>query len=253
VSRIRLFCSRKRLEEGVFSITGEEAHHGVTVCRLKAGDEVFVFTEQGSEFRCEVVSARKGMLKAKIVEKLEDVVESPLQVTLVQALPKAAKLDEIIVRGTELGLGRLIPVRSERSFGGRERVDRWRRLALEAAKQSGRRIIPRIEPPVPLTELDMTQFTDSLRLLACEQPCAGSLRTLLDKKRDQKAVTIAVGPEGGYTVEEMRLFTAAGFLCVSMGHRTLRVETASPALIAALQYELGDWGVGTDSKPICAV
>jgi len=235
MSRRRLFCGRKRLEDGVFTVAGDEAHHGVVVCRLRPGDEVYIFTERGVEFRCEVVSARKGQLRARVVEKLEDAVESPLELTLVQALPKAAKLEEVIVRGTELGLNRLLTVRSERSAGAvgvkGGKTERWRRLALEATKQSGRRIIPVIEPPVPLEKLDLEQFSGSLRILACERPCAGSLRELVRQFRESgsppapPAAVVAAGPEGGFTEAEMRRFLDAGFRCAGLGRRTLRTET----------------------------
>ena len=258
MSRRRLFCSRKRLEDGVFTVAGDEAHHGVVVCRLRPGDEVYIFNERGAEFRCEVVSARKGQLKARVVEKLEDAVESPLELTLVQALPKAAKLEEVIVRGTELGLNRLLTVRSERSAGAvgvrGEKPERWRRLALEATKQSGRRLIPIIEPPVALDKLDLEQFTGSLKILACERPCAGSLRELVREHRESgspPSAIVAAGPEGGFTEAEMRRFLDAGFRCAGLGRRTLRTETASLALLAALQYELGDWETDRTGDPAC--
>ena len=251
MSRRRLFCSRKRLEEGVFTIAGEEAHHGVNVCRLHAGDEVFVFTEQGSEFRCEVVSARKGQLQARILEKLTNEVESPLELTLIQAAPKAARLEQIIIHGTELGLNRLVLVRSERSVAVADRPERWRRLALEATKQSGRRRIPIVEPASPLAELDLTGFEESVKVLACEQQCAGSLKKLIGDHAGAKSAVVAAGPEGGFTREEMRIFIDAGFACVSMGPRILRTETASLAILAALQYELGDWEVSSNTFRGC--
>lgn len=253
MSRRRLFCSRKRLEEGVFTVTGGEAHHGATVCRLRSGDGVYIFTERGDEFRCEVVSTGRGRLKARVVEKLENLVESPLDVTLIQALPKAAKLEEIIVRGTELGLNRLQPVRTKRSFAGTDKLERWRRLALEATKQCGRRIIPKIEPTVPLQDLDLKQFSDSLKILSCEHPCAGSLKSLLAGQSGKTSVVVASGPEGGFTEDEMRLMLNAGFTCVCLGPRILRAETASLALLAALQYQLGDWEPGDEDKPACLV
>ncbi len=240
MTRRRLFCSRKRIVDGVFTVTGEEAHHGVIVCRLRPGDEVFVFTEQGSEFRCEVEASRKGQLKARIIEKLMNDVESPLEITLIQALPKAAKLEQIIVHATELGLTRLVLVKSERAFSG-ERADRWRRMALEAAKQSGRRIIPRIELTVPFDKLDLDGFADSLKLLACERPCAGSLSRIAAEHEGKGSVVIASGPEGGFTETEMSRLLGAGFQCVSMGPRVLRTETATLALVAAVQCLLGDW------------
>jgi 16S rRNA (uracil1498-N3)-methyltransferase len=251
MSKRRLFCSRKRLVDGVFTITGEEAHHGVTVCRLRQGDGVFVFTEQGSEFRCEVISTGKGRLQVRIIEKLDNVVESPLEITLIQAVPKAAKLEQVIVHATELGMTRLVLVTSERSFAG-DKPERWRRLALEATKQCGRRVIPRIEPALPLDELDLAQFSGSLKLLACEHPCAGSLTQIAIEHKGVESVVIAAGPEGGFTDGELRRLIESGFLCVSMGPRILRTETASLALISAVQCLLGDW-TPPGGEPQCAV
>lgn len=249
MSETRLFCSRKRLEDGVFTVTGEEAYHGATVMRLKAGATVNIFTEQGSEFLCRVLTTGKGQLRAEIIEKLQDTVESGLELILIQGLPKAAKLEQIIVHGTELGLSRLYPVVTARSVSSGERRDRWRRMALEATKQSGRRRIAEIEPIIRLDELDLGRFSDALKLVAAEPPLTGSLREILSSAGAVAQVVLAVGPEGGFEAAEIEQFIEAGFHPFSMGPRVLRTQTASLAAFAAIQFALGDWDWTADNAP----
>lgn len=237
----RLFCSRRRIEDGVFSISGDEAYHGTTVLRLRKDDEVRIFTEQGSEFLCRVLYAGKGKLSAEIVEKLEDVVESPLQLHLVQGMPKAAKLEQIIVHGTELGMTALHPVLCERSVKSGEKRDRWRKLALEAAKQSGRRHIPQVHPAVQLNELDFTKFDGFLKLVAAEPPLGGSLRQIIKDVESPEGAVVVIGPEGGFEQSELDLLTQQGFQPFTLGPRIMRTQTASLAVFAVLQYLLGDW------------
>ena len=239
----RLFCSRRRIENGVFTVGGDEAYHGTTVLRLRKSDEVRIFTEQGSEFLCRVIGASKGQLRAEIIEKLGDVVESPLDLHLIQAMPKAAKLEQIIVHGTELGMTALHPVLSERSVKTGEKRDRWRKLALEAAKQSGRRHIPHIHPTVNLTELNFAQFDEFLKLVAAEPPLGGSLRHIVEGKAALDRAVVVIGPEGGFAQEELDFFTEQGFEPFTLGPRILRTQTASLAVFAVLQYLLGDWDV----------
>jgi 16S rRNA (uracil1498-N3)-methyltransferase len=246
----RLFCSRKKIQDGEFTVTGEEAYHGIRVLRLCAGDSIRIFTEQGSEFLCTVTAAGKNQLKARIQEKLDDPVESPLKLYLIQGLPKAQKLEQIIVHGTELGMTAIQPIITERSMASGEKRERWRRLALEAAKQSGRRGIPFIEPIRRMDDIDFTRYDGFLKLIAAGPSTTGSLRSILKELHDTESVVIAVGPEGGFTPEETALFASAGFKPFGMGPRTLRTQTASLAIFAVLQYMLGDWNwTNKDSAP----
>ena len=237
----RLFCSRRRIEDGVFTVGGDEAYHGTTVLRLRKDDEVRIFTEQGSEFLCRVMATSKGQLRAEILEKLEDVVESPLQLHLIQAMPKAAKLEQIIVHGTELGMTALHPVFCERSVKTGEKRERWRKLALEAAKQSGRRHIPFIHPATKLTELDFAQFDGFLKFVAAEPPLGGSLRQIVETEESATGAVVVIGPEGGFASSELEFLTERDFKPFTLGPRILRTQTASLAVFAVLQYLLGDW------------
>lgn len=240
MAHIRLFCSRKNIEDGVFTVFGDEAYHALRVMRLKAGDSLNIFTEQGSEFVCTVIKAGKQNFTARIEEKLTDEVESPLTVHLIQSMPKAAKLEQIIVHGTELGLSHLYPVQTRYSEAKAERRERWRKIALEAAKQSRRRAIPFIHHAAPLEKLDLKQFEGALRLVAAEPPHAGSLAGELEGWRGTDIV-LAVGPEGGFAPEEFDFLFDQGFKPFSMGPRVLRTQTASLAAMAVIQCLAGDW------------
>jgi 16S rRNA (uracil1498-N3)-methyltransferase len=237
----RLFCSRKKIQDGEFTITGDEAYHGIRILRLRAGDSIRIFTEQGSEFLCTVSVAGKSQLKARIQEKLDNVVESPLKLYLIQGLPKAQKFEQIIVHGTELGMTAIQPVFTERSVASGDKRERWRRLALEAAKQSRRREIPFIEPVRRIDEIDFSTYNNSLKLLAAGPSAQGTLHSILEHEADMSSVVVAVGPEGGFSKSEIEIFASAGFIPFGMGPRTLRTQTASLAIFAILQHELGDW------------
>jgi 16S rRNA (uracil1498-N3)-methyltransferase len=241
MAQTRIFCSRKKIEDGVFTIYGEEAHHALRVLRHKPGDTINIFTEQGSEFRCTILTAGKQHLKARIDEKLTDSVESPLSLNLIQAMPKAAKIELIIVHGTELGLNNLYPFYSDHSVRKSDRPDRWQKLALEAAKQSRRRVIPRIHPAVTMDKLDLAPFEGTLKLIAAEPPRHGSLQSIVAEAGPVSEATIVVGPEGGFSEEEYQYFIDQGFKPFSMGKRVLRTQTASLAAFAALQMLCGDW------------
>jgi 16S rRNA (uracil1498-N3)-methyltransferase len=243
MAKHRLFCSRRRIEDGVFTLGGEEAYHATKVLRLKPGTKINIFTEQQSEFICEIVAVAKGQLKAKILEKLENTVESSLKLNIIQGLPKAAKLEQIIVHGTELGMSRLLPVATKFSNAKGERRDRWRRLALEATKQCGRRDIPVIEAVNQLDRLDYSQFENSLKLIAAEPPYSGDLKQIISEHKEINEVTVVIGSEGGLSQEEVEMLQGHGFQTFSMGPRVLRTETASLAIASVLHYQLGDWGL----------
>jgi len=241
MSDTRIFCSRKQIEVGQFTVYGDEAHHALRVKRHVAGDQLYIFTEQGSEFLCTITGVAKNRFTARIDEKLTNTIESLLEIHLIQGLPKAAKLEQILVHGTELGLTSLQPAYTQHSVAKGERLDRWRKLTLEAVKQSGRRVIPRIYPASNLSEIDLEQYAGALRLVAAEPPWSGSLRAALLSQPKSSSVVIAIGPEGGFSQEEIEWFGKHGFKTVSMGPRVLRTQTAPLALMAAIQWHLGDW------------
>jgi 16S rRNA (uracil1498-N3)-methyltransferase len=229
-------------------LSREESAHLVNVLRLRAGDEAFVFDGAGREFRCRVadVRGREGRVRLAVAQEVTPQrPESPLALVLAVALLKGEKFDTVVQKATELGALRIVPVVTARADvrlrAGREseaRVGRWQRLALEAAKQSGRAVVPVVAAPVVLAELLATE-NEGVRLLFTERGGRG-LRAALDVGKSPTVLTALTGPEGGWADEELAQAEAAGWRLVTLGGRTLRAETAALTVCALLQHLCGD-------------
>lgn len=252
MTRRRFYAPPGAFAEGGASVvlSDEESRHLRDVLRLRAGEEAYVFDGEGREFACVVAEAggRRGAARLGVRERVEPPSpESPLALTLGVALLKGEKFDLVVQKATELGVALIIPVSTKRSDvrlrddrDAAKRVERWRRLALEAAKQSGRARVPRVEEPRAFeTFAGEEPRADSARVLFAERGGAG-LDALADASRRPTNVTALVGPEGGWDDEELELARARGWTIVTLGGRTLRAETAALAVCALLQHLLGD-------------
>jgi 16S rRNA (uracil1498-N3)-methyltransferase len=234
-------------------LSEEESRHLRDVLRLRAGDEAYVFDGEGREYACVVseLGGRKGAARLEVRGRVEaPSPESPLELTLAVALLKGEKFDLVVQKATELGVTLIVPVstkrsdvrlRDEREESGRaKRVERWRRLALEAAKQSGRARVPAVaEPRAFETFAGEAPSADSPRVLFAERGGAG-LDALAAAPQRPTSVTALVGPEGGWDDEELELARARGWTIVTLGGRTLRAETAALTVCALLQHLFGD-------------
>jgi 16S rRNA (uracil1498-N3)-methyltransferase len=237
----------------------EETLHLRRVLRLKAGDEAFVFDGAGREYACIVAPAGEGDRRAETAtlevrgEVEPQSPESPLDLTLAVALLKGEKFDLVVQKATELGARRIVPVMTKRadvrlSPGGRdatERVARWRRLALEAAKQSGRARLPEVSAPVELAALlqgaaGATAVDEERRLFFTERGGRGLVETVREWQARPAKLTALVGAEGGWDDEEIARASAAGWHAVTFGGRVLRAETAAIVATGLLQHLCGD-------------
>jgi len=228
----------------------DEARHLRDVLRLGRGREVFVFDGEGREFLCRVDESGRDEAALGVIGEVEPASpESPLQLTLAVALLKGEKLDLVVQKATELGVGRVVPVVSKladvRLRGGDEtsrRVERLRRIALEACKQSGRARVPVIGAPAAFESLVKSATADEVawRVMFSERGGA-SFSSALEKLRVRPAaVTALVGSEGGWTDEEIVMARDAGWTIVTLGGRVLRAETAAIAVTSLLQHAFGD-------------
>jgi 16S rRNA (uracil1498-N3)-methyltransferase len=226
----------------------EESAHLVNVLRLRTGDEAFVFDGAGREFRCrvETMREREGRVRLAVEQEVAPQrPESPLALVLAVALLKGEKFDMVVQKATELGVVRVVPVVTARADvrprAGKDsdaRVARWQRLALEAAKQSGRAVVPAVGAPVALAEL-LAAESEGARLLFTERGGRG-VRAALAGETAPTALTALTGPEGGWADEELAQAQAAGWQLVTLGGRTLRAETAALTVCALLQHLCGD-------------
>lgn len=227
-----------------------EARHLRDVLRLKRGDEVFVFDGEGREFRCRVDESGRHEAVLGIGGPVEPASpESPLQLTLAVALLKGEKLDLVVQKATELGARRVVPVVTKladvRLRGGDEtarRVERLRRIALEACKQSGRARVPVIDAPVAYESFVSAAPANAAewRVLFAERGGANLVGAIESLRERPAAVTALVGSEGGWTDEETALAGDAGWSVVTLGGRVLRAETAAITVTALLQHAFGD-------------
>jgi len=236
----------------------EETLHLRNVLRLKAGEEAFVFDGEGREYACVVAPAGEGNRRAETAtlevrgEVEPQRPESPLDLTLAVALLKGEKFDLVVQKATELGACRIVPVLTKRADvrlrEGRDaetRVARWRRLALEAAKQSGRARLPEVCAPVVLAELlageeSTTGVDEKRRLFFTERGGRGLSETLHEWPMRPSKLIALVGAEGGWDDEEIARASAGGWLAVTFGGRVLRAETAAIVVTGLLQHLYGD-------------
>lgn len=241
-------------DEKSATLSAEETRHLRDVLRLQSGDEIHVFDGAGREFHCTVQTIARNSTELGVVAEVEPArPESPLHLTLAIALLKGEKFDLVIQKATELGVKRIVPLATERadvrlrdSEDGNRRVTRWRRIALEAAKQTGRAYVPEIIAPLALNFLltsvvaEKEISTDVARLMFSERG-GGSLAEASNSFAGQPTEIVAlVGPEGGWTDQEIGLAREGGWEIVTLGGRTLRAETAAIVVVSLLQHRFGD-------------
>jgi 16S rRNA (uracil1498-N3)-methyltransferase len=243
----RFYVSRPQIEKGLLKVEGSEVRHIRKALRLKAGDGIVIFDGSGKEYEGKIVKEDPSSVLIEVQSVISSQRESPLEITLAQSLLKGEKMDYLIQKSTELGVTEIIPFFSSRSIPlldkskRLKRYQRWERIAVEASKQCGRGLVPRIEPLQDYLEVLRAPSSDSLCLILWEKEGA-SLKDILRASTEGTRFFFIVGPEGGVSNEEVEQAKRAGFIAVNLGERILRSETAGLCLLAILQYERGDIG-----------
>ena len=233
MSRRRFFVDEVR--NGQASIGGEDAKHLTRVLRVERGEQYEIADGAGSVYLAEISLAHKGEV---VFDVIEPVAAKPvlLRMTLLAALFKFDHYEWMLEKATELGVERIVPlitIRSERGLeqAATKRIERWRRIAVEASQQSRRDRVPVIDLPVK-----SARACQSMKgLLLDEESDVPMLNALPTTKQKGAALTLALGPEGGWTPEEIHQFHQAGWISVSLGPQILRAETAAIAGLAILQ------------------
>jgi 16S rRNA (uracil1498-N3)-methyltransferase len=241
--RIRLFVDQP-LQAGLgITLSEAAANHAVRVLRLREGDAVTLFNGDGHDYSGEIsLGKREARVHIGRVDAVAN--ESPLAITLVQAIARGEKMDLILQKATELGVVRILPVSSDRTEvkldedRADKRILHWQRVLESACEQCGRAQVPLIESPSTLERAArlLAEDPDSKLVLHPEggQP--------LSQITVGGAATIAIGPEGGFSDRDLAVLDQVGFQRITLGPRVLRTETAGLAAIAALQTRFGDLG-----------
>ena len=245
----RFTVTPERIAQGRVAFDRDESRHLVHVLRLRPGDTVIASDGAGHDYTVRLETLGETAT-GTVLEVAAREAESPLAVTLLQGVPKGDRMERIVRAATELGVARVCPVLAERTVvrldaaRWRERARRWQRVALEATKQSRRAVIPAVDLPRPLAEW-LTDLVPSELGLCVWEGSAPSMATVLEpRERVPRSALLLVGPEGGLAQTEVDAARAQGMAVVSLGPRTLRTETAGPAVLAILQARWGDMGGG---------
>lgn len=241
VTERRFFVAPEDAGPAGLTLRGDESHHARRALRLREGDAVTCFDGAGRGWRGRIDRHSGDCTFVVIDSVVEPEVPARPRMSLAQALVKGERMDMIVQKATELGVGRIIPLIADRSEvrldteRSEKRLERWRRIVIEAAKQSERLTLPSIETPRTLRELLANSEEPVVALVERD---ARSIRVVLDELGAPEEVIVVVGPEGGWSDDERRLFEASNAHCVSLGPGVLRAETAAIAGLAVVRYAL---------------
>lgn len=248
----KFFTSADNIIDNTATILGDDVKHIYKVLRLDEGEEVVINNCLGVEYLGKINTITKTEVVVDLIEKLDIDNESPIDVYLFQGLPKSQKMDLIVQKGTELGIKEFLPVITSRVDvklkGEFKKLDRLNRIALEAAKQSKRTVIPTVGLPIEFSEVlnridDMDVF-----LVPYENAENYGIKALINELTENnrldsiKKIGILVGPEGGFEQSEIDELKDKGAYIITLGNRILRTETAGFTTTSLIQYELGDLG-----------
>jgi 16S rRNA (uracil1498-N3)-methyltransferase len=221
-------------------------NHLRSVLRLRPGDQVQIFDGEGWEHEAAIRALSSERAEIDIIRSYEARRESPLKVTLAVALTKGEKMDFVVEKATELGAhivaplfsANAVPKLDQRKTARRE--ERWKKIALGAAKQCGRSRVPEILAMCRYDEFVARPAADTLKILFWENEAQRTLKQVHQEQSSARSVILTVGPEGGFTREEAESARRHGYLWVGLGRRILRAETAAVAALALAQYLWGD-------------
>lgn len=225
------------------ALPAQAATHVARVLRLRTGDRVSLFNGDGNDYAAELVAVGPRETRARILQSRANGSESPLRIVLAQALARGEKMDWIVQKATELGVAEIVPLVTARSevkldeSRASKRLEHWRAVAISACEQSGRARVPMIAGVRPLRAWLETLDGSAARLALLPE---GNI-TPRALGAPGQAITLAVGPEGGFDEADVSSLRNAGFGGLALGPRVLRTETAGVAAIAALQALYGDW------------
>ena len=228
----RFFVTNTQISNGTVTVTGADAHHISRALRMAVGDIITVADSRQIEYECRLVKFLEDAVIAEILSEKAQDTESPVRVTLYQALPKGDKLDTVIQKAVECGAVRVVPFESERCVvrvkpeAEARKTERRARIALEAAKQCGRGIIPEVLPTVSFDEMLESAAKAELPLFCFEGEGTVPIGQILLANRGVREIAVIVGSEGGFSLAEAEKAKEKGLLPTGLGKRILRTETA---------------------------
>lgn len=243
----KFFVDQYAIQEEYILITGTDFNHIKNVLRLHENKEILINDRQGKDYKCIINKMDSRTIYAKILEIIPCETEPLVQTILFQSLIKGEKMEFVIQKSIEVGVTQIIPIITERCIVKIEsdkkmenKLDRWQKIAESAAKQSKRGIVPQIAKPILFKEALL--FAKNNLETACipfENEQCNHIKTFL-RAAHYQSIGIFIGPEGGFTEEEIVLAKKENVLSITLGKRILRSETAGLVVLANIMYEMGD-------------
>lgn len=241
----RFFIEKENIFENIINIVGEDVNHIKRVLRLQCGNSIIVCDGSGKDYIVEIEKFETDSIRTNILRVESNITEPPIDVVLYQGIPKSDKMDFIIQKSVELGVKKIVPVITEHTVvkldnekDSQKKSARWQKIALEAAKQSNRGVIPKVELPIRFDDALEQSKTSDIRIIPYEKEIKNGLKNIIQD--NIKNISVFIGPEGGFSEKEISNAEKAGIVPVTLGPRILRTETAGIVVLSILMYELGD-------------
>ena len=249
----KFFVDKNQIRNNKVEIIGTDVNHIKNVLRASVGEKLEICdSSTKQDYLCEIENITKENIMCNIIEKLKTNVESDIQITVFQGLPKADKMELIIQKSVELGVYDIIPVEMKRSIVKLKENDktkkllRWQKISEVAAKQCGRNIIPEIKPIINVKNICNFIPEYDIVIVAYEKEEKNKLKQVIQLLKTKKVeketlkIGIIIGPEGGIDEQEIQILEKSGAQIVTLGKRILRTETVALNMLSILMYELED-------------
>ena len=240
------FVSEEQINGENAYIEGSDVNHIANVLRMKPGEELLISVKGDWDYLCKIVDIETDRVNLKVLESMEQR-ELPVNITLLQGIPKSDKLEMIIQKAVELGVSEIIPVKTKRVVVKIDekkvgtKVNRWNAIAKSAAKQSKRSIIPKVHEPMSIDNALEIVKDFGVKLIPYENADGiDKTRKILDNMDKTKNIAVFIGPEGGFEESEVEMIKNSGFEVITLGKRILRTETAGLALLSNIMIRLED-------------
>lgn len=237
--RKNLFSEEDRILRG--TISQSDYTHITKVLRLTAGDRITVFDTESIEYEGVIMDISSGTIAVQVDNTLRLQTESKLELNLFQAILKGNRMDTVISQATQLGVSGIFPLISERTqVRSTAKVDRWNKIARESTKQCGRTVPPAVSEPVDLQRSLEIRNESEMKIILYENQ-SELLRDHMNlHQKSVRTINLFIGPEGGFSEQEISLAKEKGYTVLGLGERILRAETASVVSLALLQSRYGD-------------
>ncbi len=240
----RFFIDKNDILDSHITICGEDAKHISKVLRMKAGETITLCDGCGSDYEAKIEKSDKDCVSATIFSQKKSESEPDIEITLFQALPKSGKMEYIIQKCTELGINKIIPcimdrcvVKLNSEADAKKKVQRYQSIALAAAKQSGRGIVPSVEMPVKFDKMLSLMKEYDLSFTAYENEDGTTIKDIFKNAKGVKSIAFVIGPEGGISEGELEKIKDLEISTVSLSKRILRTETAGETVLSMINYE----------------